>query len=302
MSDAQALQEVANIFAAEKAADEAATAPAVEAAPEVEAPAVAEVEPAVAEEDKRFAAKFAALSRKEKEIRTRERQLEARIKDLESKAAATPAVPVKEALETRIKRDPFNTLKELGVDYQTLTQIALNDGKLTPELQMDLLRQDMETKYSSKLDEITKRLETKDKEAEQQRDTAIITNFKAEIAEEVKADPEKYELVGSEGEYGIEMVFEIINSHYDETGDVMSTEEALQKVEENLLNEAKKRIELKKIKSLLNAPSVIQAKAKDTKASMTLSNQNTQAQPTKTSHLSEEDALREVAKLIKWDN
>lgn len=287
-------------------ATESAAPADLEAAPE-EKPEEKKVDP-VAEEDKRFAAKFAALTRREKEIRHREKLVEARLKEIESKlsqseAAKPPAAP-QESIERRLMKDPFKTLESLGVDYGTLTQMALNDGKLTPELQMKLMREEMESKYASQLSEITKKLEARDQKEEKDRQDALVNNFKSNISNTIAGSTDQYELLAAEGEYGVELVYDVIDRHYQETEEVMDIGEAASKVEDHLYEEAKKRIELPKLKKLLGTsqdktPTELNKAPKKTSA--TLSNEASQVQPTTGRFLSDEESKREAAKLIKFD-
>ena len=39
----------------------------------------------------------------------------------------------------------------MGLSYDKLTELALNDGKLTPEMQMRLMREELEGDYKSKV-------------------------------------------------------------------------------------------------------------------------------------------------------
>ena len=72
-----------------------------------------------------------------------------------------------------------------------------------------------------------------------------------------------------------------------------------------LLEEAKKRIKLDKIKKLLEASAPAQPTPKSkpseqAKASVTLSNDTSQVQSTKKSFLSDDESTAEVAKLLVW--
>lgn len=278
-----------------------AAAPAEpEIAPELDAA------PPATEEDKRFAAKFAALTRKEKEVRLKEKKLEARIRELESKTKTEPAPAPQESLDIRLKRNPFETLKELGISYEVLTDMALNQGKPTAELQMQLMREEMDRKYQAKLDEVTNKLKEREEREEQEKQNMTLSQFKRSIADEIKNNTETYELLSVEGDNGIDAVIQVINDHYNETEEIMSTADALNVVEEQLLEEAKKRIELGKIKKLMGASAEKTPEVKPSqpvkKSSVTLSNETTQVQPPSGRFLSDDESKREAAKLIKFNS
>ena len=84
-------------------------------------------------QDSEFDRKFAALSRKEKALRDRELELD---KKYGNKEKELP-------LERRIRANPLKALEELGLDYDKLTELALNDGRLTPDMQMKLMREEL---------------------------------------------------------------------------------------------------------------------------------------------------------------
>lgn len=269
-------------------------------------------------EDNRFAAKFAALSRKEKEIKQREKQLEERIKQLEAQAAqkSEPEQVQKEVepLEYRIKKDPFGTLKEYGLDLDTLVNIALNDGKPTQDIQLQLLRQEIEGKTQKELSEIRAKLEAKEKaeeearqRAEEERNQQVVEGFVEQIVSFVDSRPDDYELIRTEEAH--DLVFDVIKEHFENTkdettgvGEVLDFKAAADEVENYLLEEAKKRLELKKIKGLVAPQAAKVEPSKNSPASVTLSNSQAQVQSATSgkSQLSRDESLQEAAKLLRW--
>lgn len=272
------------------------------------------------EEDKKFAQKFAALTKrdkaardKEKSLADREKQLEARIAELESKAKPAPEA-AKEPIEQRLKKDPFNTLKELGLDFDILTKIALNEGKLTPEMQLKLRQEELDRKYETKLEALERKLA--DKEAadtaakEKSARDAAETEFRGSIESHVKADPTNYEMLAIEGEEGVAIVYEVIEKHYEATGKIMSIKEAADEVENSLLEVAKKYTGLSKIKGLFGQSQSTAAKPEQVGAATppkegpkTLSNEHASTSTAgKKSGLTREQELAEAMKLIKFNN
>jgi hypothetical protein len=258
------------------------------------------------EEDKKFAQKFAALSRREKAIKEREKKLEQRLADLEAKSKPQAEAP-KEPLELRLKKNPFETLKELGLDYGALTQIALNEGKLTPELQMQVMRQELEGQYKSEIDQLRQRLDGREKQEEEAKQAKQTQDFLAEIKQHISSNTTDYDLLSFEGEDGVDVVTDVIVQHYNTTGEVMTIKEAADLVEEQLLEEAKIRLaKSKKVQGLITQPKPT-AKAAPTeqktekRASVTLSNEQAQVASTKkTQALSREEAIAEASKLIRY--
>lgn len=304
----------------------------LEAAPE-ETEEKPKVEEKKTEEDKKFAAKFAALARREKLVKQaevkakrREQELEARIKQLEEQGKPKQEAPVEqEPLDVRLQKNPFKVLEEMGLGYETLTRMALNDGKMTPELESKLMKQELESKFQQQLKALEAKLEAKekaDKERQEQeakamsdkQQQAAISEFKDSIKQVVESDVEAYELISVEGQDGIELIYNEIaedamkkRQEADEMGDdadsieLLSIQEAAQRVEDRLLNEAKKRVELGKIKKLLGAPTTQSKEPVKKPASVTLSNSKQQAQGTKRAFLSDEESKKEAAKNLRWN-
>lgn len=273
--------------------------------------------------DKIYSSKFAALSRREKALKSKERELadkEKRIQELEAKekqaAEGKGAQKEEVPLDYKLKRDPLNTLKEVGLDLDTLIQIALQDGKLSPEMQLKLMKDDIEKGYKSELEEIKKELQAEkeakrkqQEEEEKARHAATIQSFKDEIKAEISAKKEDYELINTEEAY--DLVYDVIESHYnatkEENGDegatILSIEEAAKQVEEFLADELAKRLETSKAKKI--AESKLQIKKQDTqekKVSPTLTNeQSTASKANSTGHtLSKDEELERNASLIRW--
>ncbi len=283
---------------------------------------VAEVKKPEVKEEKqpevdKFAAKFAALSRQEKALKAQQKALAAREAALaeKEKAPAAPKVEAQEPLELRLKKDTFGTLKELGLTPETLVQMMLNDGKPTQELQMQLLKDEVSRSAKTELEKLQEKLallEQKEADREKQKEESqqaeLINGFKTQIKEFVSADLEKFDLINVEEDYGIELVYDMIardaQAKQEELGDeftgdeIMSIEEAAQKVEEQLLEAAKKRIERSKKLKATQAPTS-QPNAPGKKASATLSNSASQVQSQTRAPMSDEERIAAAAAMLK---
>jgi len=152
-----------------------------------------------------FSSKFAALSRREKQLREREMQLqeqyesklaelEQRIQSLQQPETIEETTEPELPLEYRLKKNPLKTLEELGLSYDTLTNLALNDGNLTPEMKMELMQQEIDQKYSKQIEELKNELLERDKRAEEEKYEETVNNFKNEIANFVN-DNDEYVII-----------------------------------------------------------------------------------------------------------
>jgi hypothetical protein len=264
--------------------------------------------------DDKFAAKFAALNRREKALKATEKRLSELEKKLNVKPEVkeevkAPVVP----FEKRLKQDLFGTLKEAGFDLDTIVNIALNDGKLPQDMQLKLMREDIESGYKSELqqikDELAKEREEKEKQKLSQDEKQVeetITNFKKDIGKFVKEKNEDYELIQSED--AVDLVYDVITQHWNETkdpetglGEFLEIKDAADLVENHLLEEAKKRLNLSKIKKLTGANPGNEPKSEPKKASITLSNTQSQSVTGNEKRaISNEESLATAAKLLRW--
>lgn len=263
----------------------------------VEAQAVeTEQDSAPAQDD--FAKKFAALSRREKDIRSREQEYEARLAELNAKT--NDMLPKQEQeteqlpLEYRLKRNPLKTLEELGLSYDKLTNLVLNDGELPADMQMKLMKEELESDYKTKFEQLEERLKAKEVEEQEAKLNTVVDSFKKEINDHISAETEKYELItASESQ---ELVFDIISQHYDETQRILPIEEAAQAVEEHLLEEFSKFSNIKKLSSGEEA-----SKPDTFRQSPTLSNDlSAQSVNSTDKKLSPEESKARAAAMLKW--
>ena len=259
-------------------------------------------EPIEQEEDQ-FSKKFAALSRKEKAMREREDQYSRKIEELERRLEEMSRKPEPEKkpeipLEWRLKQNPLKALEEMGLGYDQLTELALNDGKLTPDLQMQLIRSELENDYKSKFEELENRLQEREEAETEAKYENAKNNFMSEIESKVASDS-RFELINSSN--GEELVYNVIEEHYNETGNILEIDEAAQAVEEYLEAEVEKMLKLEKVSRKLGRVAEEPFEPKR-QSSPTLSNAHSaQAYKGASKELDDEASMYEAAKLIKWD-
>lgn len=252
-----------------------------------------------------FSSKFAALSRKEKDIRHREAQLEQRLAEFEErfnqmqqKQEEPKEEPKQELpLEYRLKKDPLSTLEEMGLSYDVLTKLALNEGEMPPDMQMKLMREELERDYKSKFEELENKILEKEKAEEEQKYQQVIDSFKSQINDFVNKD-ESYELIkANEAE---DLVYEVIEEHFNETGRILDTKEAADQVEQYLEEEL--RTVLKKSKKLGATMTPQEAKESLRQATPTLSNSQSAkgVSSADTKPLSPEESKAKAAQMIRW--
>ena len=248
----------------------------------------------------RFASKFAALSRKEKALRDKEADYQSKFEDMERRLAEYEAKNKEPEVdwEQLLRRDPLRALEEVGLGYDKLTELALNDGKLTPDMQLAAMREEIESDYRRKFEELEGRLTEKEQAEQEAYYDSVQENFHNEINNFVEQNQDKYELI--EASQANTLVFDVIEEHYNETGRVLDIGEAADAVESYLEEEAGKLMKLKKISSRLG----VDPRELEELEQVTLSNDHSaQVQYDGASRLlSEEESKARAAKMLQWDN
>ena len=240
-------------------------------------------------QDSEFDRKFAALSRKEKALRDRELELE---KKFGSKEKELP-------LERRIRSNPLKALEELGLDYDKLTELALNDGRLTPDMQMKLMREELENDYKEKFNSLEERINAKEKMEEEAKYDAVKQGFVGEIESFINENQSDFEYVAHNE--ATDVVYDVIEEHYNETGRILDIKEAVEAVESYLEEEAEKLLNLGKVKNRLTSMKD-EYEQPQRQSQVTLSNAHSaQANERVGKKLSDEESKREMARMLQWD-
>ena len=240
-------------------------------------------------QDSEFDRKFAALSRKEKALRERELELE---RKYGSKEKELP-------LERRIRSNPLKALEELGLDYDKLTELALNDGRLTPDMQIKLMREELENDYKEKFNSLEERLNAKEKMEEEAKYDAVKQGFVGEIESFINENKNDFEYVAHNE--ATDVVYDVIEEHYNETGRILDIKEAVEDVESYLEEEAEKLLNLGKVKNRLNSIRD-EYEQPQRQSQVTLSNAHSaQANERVGRKLSDEESKREMARMLQWD-
>jgi len=198
-----------------------------------------------------FASKFAALSRKEKALRERESEYESKFEEMERRLQEYEDKNKEPEVdwEHMLRNDPLKALEEAGLGYDKLTELALNDGRLTPDMQMAAMREEIEGDYRRKFEDLEERLSAKEEAEQEDYYNHVQENFQDEIGDFVRQNGEEYELIGASEADGL--VYDVIEEHYNDTGRILDIKDAADAVESYLEDEAGKLMKLKKVSSRL---------------------------------------------------
>lgn len=249
--------------------------------------------------DPQFASKFAALTRKEKAIREQQAALKSQQSEIDNlKKQFEDRGKTEVTLADRIKKEPLKVLSEMGLTFEDLSQIVLNEGNPTPEMLIKRTRDELQSEYKKELEDLKTSLLEKEKKSEEDKVNAVKSQYLEQLTEYVNSN-EKYELIRHND--AVQLVYDVVEGFYEEKGEVLSIEQAADQVESYLETEAKRIFELKKFKQTSQTKEQPSAGEAKKEAAPTLSNAlATQASNQGERYLSDEESKREAAKLIRW--
>jgi hypothetical protein len=216
--------------------------------------------------------KFAVLARKEKELVQRMRAFKQQEEAFKTREAQIREEAVKD-LYARIEDKPLEVLGERGISYDKLVQDSMNQ----PDPRLNAL----ERQIADLKQEIAKSKQNAEEQSKKQLAQSK-TTLEQRVKELVNNNP-SYETIAS---LQVEdAVTALIMDTYEESGAILSLEQAANEVEEYLVEEALKYASVPKIKSRLATSLETPQATKSTvpQKSMTLTNDFQPASPRKAS-------------------
>lgn len=183
-----------------------------------------------------WAQRYAQIQRRERQVHMRDQEMKRREQALAEREARVRGF--EETLELK-EKDPKAFIEKNGLSYSALTDVYLNDGKPTPEQQIQQLQARIdsliESQKQEKEDEGTKAAQAK------------IEGFKRNIQGVIEqTEGERFELIKAQKAHGL--VFDVIQNYFAETGEMLPVSEAADFVENELYTEAQGLLGLSKFK------------------------------------------------------
>lgn len=179
------------------------------------------------------------LVQREKKALELEQRAKRQLQEAEAKAQGLTAreAKIQEFENLKASGNYTKALELLGLSYGDLTTVQLNDGNLTPELQIKKVDEKLDSFLKSQ--EEAKRVQAEElrRNAETQEAQAV-QEFKDAIKAHCESDSKKYELINFEGQQMIDMAYSVVDEHYNRTidpatgkGQIMPASEAADRVE-----------------------------------------------------------------------
>lgn len=247
-------------------------------------------------EDELKARRFAELSKKEQRIRQKDLKMQADLKAREE-ALTRREAEIKESVKAELRRlakeKPLDAIKELGTDYQSMTEHVLSEGKLTPEIVAKSTKEEIEA-LKKQIEDRDKAIEQKEAQRKQEENERILRSFSANIIETVKSNPDKYPAV-FESE-GAPVIYHMIQQRYEETkGKHLLTIDEAAEILEKDLNAFVSRVNARKNGS---QPKKETTQPQSLNKPKTITNELTSSAPSMLPAAKEEDRIkRALAKL-----
>lgn len=201
--------------------------------------------------------KYEALAKKESTFLAKEREFKAKEAEFETKIQEAINKALSE-YKAKLKADPLGELNNEGVTYDSLVEQAVNAPN--PELKS----------VQTKIEALEKKLTTAHEEAQKRESAqreAAITQIRNDAKRLVESDPEFETIKTTES---VEEVVGLIVKTFDDTGALLTVQDAAKQVEEKHFQRALKISEMKKLKAKLT-PEIVEAAKQDvTKQSPTI--------------------------------
>jgi hypothetical protein len=249
--------------------------------------------------DNEFSSRFAALSRKEKFLRDQQNELKSQSEE----------VKALKDLQAKIKENPLSVLEQYNISMDDLIAASLGDQTPEPtvENQVEALRKQIEDDKAARQKEIEDAKLKEEEEYQNSIDEAI-TAHKLKIDSHLSENASKYELINLQGAQ--DLVWEVTEAYFDANdGEVLTPEQAADKVEVYLEQQIQKALELERFNKKpstdeqKSAFAVEQLNTAIQNKSHTLTSENVQAASPSDRQVSSdiEESKRRAAALLKWD-
>jgi len=266
-----------------------------EAGGETQAPSAPE---AKAPEHGEYASKFAALSKREKRIQEQLNELKLSKSEVEKF----------NSLKLKVKENPLSVLDEYGITIEQLLTHSLGEDAppLSESDRLDLMKKEIQALRDEQAERLEAEKKAKETEDQSRIEEAILAH-RFKIEEHVSKNSEKYELLHLNGDAGLDLVWEVTEQYFEQNQKVLSPDEAADKVEAYLEQEARKLLAVKKLSPKTDSLSRVnelmerQINPQAPKTSYTLS-QDLQTTPQAREYHSVdvEESKARAAAMLKW--
>jgi hypothetical protein len=171
-------------------------------------------------------ARFTQLAKKEAAIVKEREAIKRQQSEMNTKLKQVEEINQKiQQFENLKQTNKIEALKMLGFTETDIFNALAESPQETPESKMEKIAE-------AKLQEYQKKQQEQAAKVQSANDAKVIDNFKQSIGKKMATDPQKYEFLNFHGPAAQEQVFELIETHFKNEGELMPLQEALDAVEE----------------------------------------------------------------------
>ena len=227
----------------------------VQATESIEQVEVPQEVPQAEAKPERVSDRFAFLARKEAGLVKAKQELKSQYDALAQQRAEIEAIKKEidsvKARKSSYRQNPLAMLEDHGLSYKELTDYILNNNTVSTESQIKALQDKLESvEKQRELDR--QEAQEKAKRAAEEREAAVITEFKSEIGNFLGREKEKYELTNLYD--SADLVYDTVEEYFVKTNKVLSIPEACDLVEAYLEKQVEKSLATKKLSTKLPRP------------------------------------------------
>jgi hypothetical protein len=205
-----------------------------EAVEETQSSTPESVEQGAVEATQPLSPQFAALAKQKRALQLERAQLDKDKAELSARGTTDDS----SALIAKLKSSPLSVLQEHGVTYDQLTEQLLSGGGTDPRI----------LELEAKLQALESGMEKKLVDRDAATETAALNEMRKE-ADRLAKDGDSFELVRETN--SVPQAIELIRRTYKETGEILDVQDALQAVEDELIEESLKLARLNKVQGRL---------------------------------------------------
>lgn len=215
---------------------------AVQQQPQTNSAVEGAVAPETKPQEQKSDPRFVQLARKERMLREQQRDLKMKEEMLKTREMAFESGYIK---KEDIQKDTLGALKNLGIDYDKLTQDQLINLQSQDPIAAELARQRQVTEeLQAKLDGFEK----SNAETQTQSYAQALNQISREVKQMVDTD-ERYEAIKATGSY--QDVVKFIETYFKKTNEIIDYAEAADFIENDIIDDSVKRAQLKKVQAKL---------------------------------------------------
>jgi hypothetical protein len=240
-------------------------------------------------------AKFAELAKKERELRQRTLEIEKQKSSIPKREDLL--LEAKQDFLKQFKQNPAEVARNMGVSVKELLEY-MSKGESIPEKKTELNPDEIRQQV---LEELRAEMQAeKEKESQASKEKELLTGWEKEKSDFLDQNADKFFLLADIPETRA-TIDRILESHYQETGDVLSLEEVSQRAQSAIAEELQAMLKSDRVRNWLSSILSTETPNIETPTeSQTLTNDFTPDKPPVNRFMSDEESKKRAAEILRW--